>query len=86
MAPTTFFYVVDGAGKSVGVFRFHYTPGGGNRHGAMSAAVEVVGGASNGNSVCGIGVNTPATLPLGPDGTPRRFAGLKASLQTPCGS
>src|SRR5579872_2143429 len=31
-------YVIDAAGKSTGVFRFHFTPGAGNGHGAMNAA------------------------------------------------
>ena len=61
-------YVIDGAGKSTGVFRFHYTPGAGNGHGAISSTVEVLGGVSNGVGVCGIGNNTPATTAIGPDG------------------
>jgi len=61
-------YVIDGAGKSTGVFRFHYTPGAGNGHGAMNSTVEVLGGVSNGNGVCGIGSNGPTATAIGPDG------------------
>lgn len=61
-------YIVDAAGKSVGIFRFHYIPGGGNGQGAMSSTQEVLGGVSNGNGICGIGNNTPTTAAMGPDG------------------
>ena len=61
-------YVIDGAGKSTGVFRFHYTPGAGNGQGALSSIVEILGGVSNGSGVCGIGNNGPTALAIGPDG------------------
>lgn len=61
-------YVVDGQPKSVGVFRFHYSPGGGNGQGTISSTVEVLGGATSGVGVCGIGNNQPTSAALGPDG------------------
>lgn len=65
---TNLLYVIDAAGKSTGVFRFHYTPGAGNGHGAMSSTVEVLGGVNNGVGICGIGNNVPTAMAMGPDG------------------
>ena len=56
-------YSVDLAGKSRGILRLHFLPGGDSGQGLMDKLnVQVLGAA------CGIGANNPTAAALGPDG------------------
>lgn len=54
-------YAVDGGGKN-GIFRLHFVPSGDSGHGLVDKVQQEVVGAA-----CGIALNQPTTLALGPD-------------------
>ncbi|HWX41538.1 MAG TPA: hypothetical protein VN345_10360, partial [Blastocatellia bacterium] len=74
-------YALDQSANKLGVFRLHFLPGSDSGHGLVDPAEqEVLGGIAAGGrgDNCGIGVNQPITMVLGPDGS--LYLGFKRSF------